>query len=317
MADDADRPDPGERGAGEQPEDASWPPRSGSPDPNGPAAPDQPTPQQPSGPWGEATGPWERSAGQPEESTAPWQAGGPTDGFIGAIGGGEAQDPWFGEDETMIHPAAAEETSALPPLDPNATSVIPPASGDNDPTRRWAARAGVPPAGSRPPQQQEWVGVEETRGGAWWMPILVSIIILILLALLGLGLWLGFRGHGSPAPAPSPSSTTTASSPSPAPSPTPSPTPSASPTPATVTMPSLHGVAFEEAQQVLTGLGLTVQVQNAPDDTLPPGTVSRTQPDAGAQVPVGSAVVVIVASAPSASPSPSLPSTPTASPTPS
>ncbi len=255
--------------------------------------------------WGESTGPWERPAGPREESTAPWQAGGPTGGGPGdAFDLGEAQDPWLGEDETRIHPAFAEEMRALPPLDPNATSVLPPARGDNDPTQRWAARAEIPPAGLREPDQQEWVEVEEARGGAWWMPILISIIILILLALLGLGLWLGFRGgRGSPGPVPSPSSTPTSSSPSPLPSPTPSPTPSASPSPALVAMPSLRGVAADEAQQVLSGLGFVVQVQQTPDNTLPPGTVLGTQPDAGAQVPVGGTVILIVAVAPSPAPS--------------
>lgn len=277
------------------------------PDPDGPAGADQPTPEQPSGVWGESNRPWERPAGPREESTAPWQAGGPTGGASGDVfAAGEAQDPWLGEDETQIHPASAEETSALPPLDPNATSVLPPAGGDNDPTRRWAARAGIPPAGLREPDQQEWVEVEEARGGAWWMPILIGIIILILLALLGLGLWLGFRGdRGSPGPVASPSSTPTLSSPSPLPSPTPSPTPSASPSPALVTMPSLRGVAADEAQQVLSGLGLVVQVQQTPDSTLPPGTVLGTQPDAGAQVPVGGTVILVVAVAPSPAPSPS------------
>src|SRR5258706_486287 len=120
----------------------------------------------------------------------------------GGGGGNEARVPGWGKEERVTRRAPGDETRIFPPLDPDATAVSPGQGEPNDPTQRWAARAGVPPAGARRPVQQEWVPVEETRGGAWWMPVLISIIVLILLALLGLGLWLAPPGHKRPPPPP-------------------------------------------------------------------------------------------------------------------
>ena len=288
----AERPtfqQPTGRGADGPPTEA-WPPTSGSPADDSPAAADQPTPQQ--------LRPGQPIEGQPIEGqpTAQWPQ----------VGGGdtEAQDPWLGQDETVIRPATGDETRSLPPLDPDATALSPGQGEPNDPTQRWAARAGVPPAGARRrPVQQEWVPVEEARGGAWWMPVLISIIVLILLALLGLGLWLALRGNNSPSPVPvSPSPGPASAAPSPTPSPTPQPSASASASPALVALPSLRGVAVEDAQRLLGDMGLTAAVQTEVDSSLPPGTVLRTVPDAGAMVAPGSQVLLIVAASPPPSP---------------
>lgn len=213
-------------------------------------------------------------------------------------------------DETAMLPPRSGDTTIIPPVRPGDTAMLPPVTDHPDEGARWAARAGVPQAAA----EEEWVPAEEP-GGAWWLPLVLGIGGLLLLALVGIGVWLAFRHSGNaPAPAPSP----TASQPaSPTPSPTPSlnPSPSASPSAAAVTLPDLRGTSVADAQRVLSGLGLASTVRNQVDDSLPAGSVVRTEPGAGSAVPPGSTVVLVVAVAPATSNVPSPSRSPSPSPT--
>jgi PASTA domain len=186
------------------------------------------------------------------------------------------------------------------------TAVMPPAAAPGEPPARWAARAGVPAGGPRQSApEQQWVPDQPAR--TWWAPILIGVAILVLVGLIALGLWVAVRSKpGTPtSPTPVPSSAAPSSA---SPSPSPSPSPSASPTAALVFVPSLHGVALNDAEQILQseGLGWTVTTQVTSD--FPAGTVIDTNPSADSQVPTGTTVKLVVATAPpspSVSPSPS------------
>ncbi|WP_432833602.1 PASTA domain-containing protein [Dactylosporangium sp. CA-092794] len=215
-------------------------------------------------------------------------------------------------DETQIQPSV-DETRVVPGGD--ATRVEPEAP-------RWTARAGVPSPGDprlrQPAPPQEWVGEEEEdpyQGRAWYTPVVVGVVAVVLVAALSVGLWLIYRatvnGENAPGEVVAPSSASSAA-PSAAPSSAPpessappsseAPPPSSAPPPGLVVIPPLRGDSLAEATVKLQVLGLNVEVQRRPDDSLPPGEVLATEPDTGQQVPAGSTVTVIVASAPSPAP---------------
>jgi beta-lactam-binding protein with PASTA domain len=74
-----------------------------------------------------------------------------------------------------------------------------------------------------------------------------------------------------------------------------------------VLLPTLRGLTLADAEQALSSMGLTYKVANRVDDTLPPGTVSGTDPEANTQVPAGSQVTLFVATAPPSSAPPESP----------
>jgi PASTA domain len=198
--------------------------------------------------------------------------------------------------------AASDETAPMEPVG-DETAPMEPVPGQA--AARWAGRAGVPsPSAQRARTEQEWQAADEEPAGAWWMPILVGIAALALVGLILLGIWLALHAQKNPPVSPTPTATASAR-PSPSPSPTPSPSPS--PSAATVLLPPLRGLTVSDAEQALTSMGLRYTTQTRVDGTLPPGTVSGTQPDANTQVPVGSRVILFVAAAPPTSAPPQSP----------
>jgi cytoskeletal protein RodZ len=211
---------------------------------------------------------------------------------------GEPQDPWSESAETQLHPVTSDETR----YDLPRTDV-----GAEDPPR-WSARAGVPVNPPRTAQPaQDWEERPEPQpGGVWWMPILIGLVVLVLLGLIGLGLWLALRASGGGSPAASASATaptSAAASPTP-PSPTPSPTPTAaSPTANLATIPSdIVGKPSDDARAELNQLGITATITTKVSGDYPPGTVIGSDPNPGSQVPVGTQITLIVAAAPSPTP---------------
>ncbi|MEN3308080.1 MAG: hypothetical protein V7603_4282 [Micromonosporaceae bacterium] len=200
-----------------------------------------------------------------------------------------------GPDATVPVPRTLDQTAPMPPVPDEAP--------------RWAGRAGVTPPTTRPVPavEPDWPAAGPGQSRTWWLPILVGIAALALVGLILLGIWLALRGQNAPVVSSSP---TVAPSSAAAPSPSPSPPPSASPSAATVLLPTLRGLTLGDAEQALTSMGLTYTVQNRVDGSLPPGTVSGTQPDANSQVPAGSQVILFVTTAaPSSAPPESPPST--------
>ncbi|WP_027661620.1 Stk1 family PASTA domain-containing Ser/Thr kinase [Salinispora fenicalii] len=246
------------------------------------------------------------------------------------------------DDETR--PLPADQTAPLPPADQTAplpptdqTAPLPPTGGP----AAWLGRAGVPPP--RPPEYQEatgWYG--EPNGRRWWSPILWGVIVL-LLAAFGTGLWLAL-GAGddeqvTPDSSPSataPSATAPSASPIPtsatptataptttaptttaptttAPTTTAPTTPSPTGEPGEVPMPPVVNRPLTTAQVILDQAGLAYRVRYRTSNQ-PSGIVIGTEPRAGALVPEG-AVVVLVVSSPGSSPERPTP-TPTPEPTP-
>ncbi|HEX6500984.1 MAG TPA: PASTA domain-containing protein [Micromonosporaceae bacterium] len=266
MVDDRHLPDDGQPGDVTPGDDAA---RAGGTTPGGGTAPG------PGGTPGDATAQW---TPEDEEDT------------------GRPADPWAGRDE---EPEVAGEsgapTTVLPPTPPDATNVLPPPD-----TARWAARAEVPPP--RPVATESWVEEPPPPRRSWW-PVLIGLLILVLLALIAIGVWLALRGDRPVAP-PSPTGTPSAS-PSASPTPTRSLTPSSAPTTTqTVVIPPLVGVPVDDAAALLDQAGLRYRIQRRVDGSVPAGTVLATNPAAGAEVPVGSQVTLVVASAPAPPPSP-------------
>jgi hypothetical protein len=227
--------------------------------------------------------------------------------------GRETAQPTPDADATTRLPSRTGDTTIIPPVRPDETAMLPPVTEvPGDRGARWAARAGVPPAGVD--EEEEWVPTEEP-GSPWWLPLVLGIGGLVLLALVGLGVYLAFHNRGNPAPV---VSTSPSASPSPTPSPTPSlnlsPTPSLIPSAATVALPDLRNVALADAQATLSQLGLNATVVDQPDNAVPVGTVIAMDPPPGTPVAVGSTVTLTVAVAPS--PTPSLTPSNTVSPTP-
>jgi serine/threonine-protein kinase len=82
-----------------------------------------------------------------------------------------------------------------------------------------------------------------------------------------------------------------------------------------VSLPDLRGTSVGDAQQILSGLGLTSTVRNQVDDSVPAGTVLGTDPAADSAVPAGSSVVLVVAVAPATSNPPQPSKSPSPTPT--
>jgi len=210
-------------------------------------------------------------------------------------------------------PSGGEETAFLGGGD--ETSILPqsPAPDSTERLPRWAARAGVPPAGTRPQYRtdtptEQWQADQQPER-SWWLPAVLALVALALLGVLGAGIFLIL---GSLDNEPNPVTTTTASA-SPTPSPTaPSPTapsPTPSPTaPAQVAVPSVVGMTRLAAEQALVTAGLTSVTQTRVVEGATPGRVVEVSPAVGTLVPVGSQVTLIVAAVPPTTEPPPTPS---------
>ncbi|GGM50738.1 PASTA domain-containing protein [Dactylosporangium sucinum] len=247
-------------------------------------------------PYRPPTDPWEESASTEERWAEPHQPPGPETPPYGPVSG------------------APEETAPHRPVSgapgPGDTTPYRPVPAEPD-TERWTARANV-----RQPAPEEWVEEEDPyQGRSWFTPVIVGIVGLLLFGGLSVGLFLIYRatenGANAPvAPGPAP---TAAGSPAPSPTPEPSSAPpptsgppatSAAPPAGPVTVPRLRGDSLAEATVKLQALGLDVAVERRADDSLPPGEVLATRPDEGETVQPGGTVTVVVATAPTSSPSP-------------
>ncbi|MGK5445117.1 PASTA domain-containing protein [Micromonospora sp. URMC 105] len=189
------------------------------------------------------------------------------------------------------------------PLPPNA---VPEQTAPAAPAV-WSGRAGVPPP--RPVDYREpteWYG-EEQRGRRWWMPILLGILALLLLAALGTGIWLVLRAaeerDREPTLPPSPTSVpvTTAAPTSAAPT-TGAPSTPATTAPARIPVPPLVGLPRASAERILDRLDLSYRVRTRESAEQPPGTVIETDPEAGELVDADDEVTLVVAAAPSPTP---------------
>jgi membrane peptidoglycan carboxypeptidase len=103
---------------------------------------------------------------------------------------------------------------------------------------------------------------------------------------------------------------------------TPSTTPTEAPTeqateqaPQTVAVPNLEGKYEADATATLAALGLTPNVVSESSDSVSSGRVVRVDPKAGAQVPAGSAVTIVVSTGPKPQPTQPPPQNPTPTPT--
>lgn len=195
----------------------------------------------------------------------------------------------------------------------NFESAEPGQRGEVNHTRevnpRWSARAGVPPpwanphpAGSEPggAQGRHWDPEDDRYEQRWWLPIVFGLVALLLLAVLAFGIWLIVRAWDAGTPPPIPTTTSATESPS-APPTTAATTrpPSAGPTtPAGVVMPSLVGLPQDLAQSRLDQLGLNYRLRFRPSRNQAAGTVLATDPEAGAPVRSGEAVILVIAEAP-------------------
>jgi len=223
----------------------------------------------------------------------------------------------------------ADETAAIPPLDPaeratpaertgaGATAPLPPVSGPVPPdgTRvmppveeepaRWAASAQVrPPRPGGAPVAYEYAEEPVPIGPGdrnWLLPVVVGAVALLLLGALLTGLWLIFTAGADRGPAPvasGPVGTSAATTEAA----TSAPPTSAAPTsevPETVEVPRLRGLSEDEARQRLSDVGLRVEVERRPTTTADPGTVLEVQPGEGTEVAANSVVRIVVADAPS------------------
>ncbi|MFF3853003.1 PASTA domain-containing protein [Micromonospora sp. NPDC002575] len=206
---------------------------------------------------------------------------------------------------------AGDQTRPLPKRDGQARPE--PAGG-----QVWSGRAGVPPP--RPAEYGaptgEWYA-EEQPGRRWWTPILLGVVALLLLGLLGVGFWLALSAGGGTGPEETPSAGPT-SAPATTGAPTtgattggPSTTPATTPpatTPAGVPMPPLVGLPRATAERILDRLGVEHRVETRESDR-PAGTVLETDPGAGALVPAGGQVTLVVAASPTPTSSAAAPTT--------
>jgi hypothetical protein len=236
------------------------------------------------------------------------------------------------DDATQIHQPDPDATRVTGP-DPDAPRVGRPADATSlqppvEDVPRWTARAGVPQPGDprlRPPVVPPYAEQESYddpyEGRSWFRPVLIGGLVVLLVAGLSVGLWLIYRAteNGQNAPgevsapvttvAPPPSSQAPPSSvPPSSEAPSSSPPPPSSAPPAAVAIPPLRGNSLADATVKLQVLGLNVQVQRVPDESLPAGEVLATQPGEGTSVAPGSTVIVFVAAPREPSPSPTKPS---------
>ncbi len=274
-----------------------------------------------------------RQPGDPDEPTREHPDSAPA-GDAPTVGGSPApgEPRWPGgplpggaDQPTREQPAALDEPyfdpTLAPPSDPYVDDIAVTTAADDhsyqpddgDPGRpgsSWSGRAGVPPPGTRPAAPDEEWQEPERRGGAWYLPALVGVLLALLLGLVGLGLWLGLKDHGKPTPTATATPRPTATTPSVArTSAKPTASATGAPSAATVELPDLSKVSYADAAGALHGLGLVAKRIDEVNDSLPEGTVIRTDPGPG-QVPVGSVVTLFVAK-------PAPPTTAPASPTPS
>jgi hypothetical protein len=192
----------------------------------------------------------------------------------------------------MPAPEAAPATEAAVPAGPASAPTTPAAPGGDHPPQKWAARASVPT--SRDAEESaEWeLGGPPGRGVL--VPVLLAILILVLLTLGAFGIWLGLRGPSEPGPTPTtPVGPTTAST-----TPSRPTTPPVTTPPAQVTLEDYRGRPADDVIAALTGLGLAPQRVDEANAEVPAGRVIRTEPGAGAKVPVGGAVKVFVSTGP-------------------
>jgi hypothetical protein len=228
--------------------------------------------------------------------------------------------PDTGGDETVLAPRA-DATSVMPAVagDPGRSEAAArAAAGQND---AWSGRAEV--RSPRPGQGGDFTGEgwdgeppEREPRGKWWLPIVIGIAVLVLLAVLGVGVWLIAKNSGSDDGTPAPTSTATATT-APTTEATTTP-PTTAPTtttttepaePAEVTVPALKGLSSADARQALDRSGLAYRLRFVTSTDADPGTVIDCDPAEGEQVPSDTTVTLIIAAAPSSSP--------TVSPTPS
>lgn len=281
-----------------------------------------------------------------ETSVLPAAQTAPPDGDETAVmahGGekaGASQVP-AGGDETQVL-AAADATQVLPDGDAtqviangDQTAVIPPRGGRPapgvdqtavlPPTPAWAGRAEVRRPGAGGVRQavppDEWQDYEDT-GRRWWLPIVLGILGLLMLGVLGAGVWLIIRTQNDkPAPATSATASVRPSQTSASPSPT-----TASPSrtasgPVQVLVPPLVGLTADQAETLLQQNHLNFQLLYRYDPNTLVGNVIEANPVAGTLIDRGGTVTLVISSAASSSPSPSLsansvsPSATSASPT--
>jgi hypothetical protein len=207
-------------------------------------------------------------------------------------------------DETAPLPAAGEraldETARIPAegAEPAETAALPSAG-------TWYARAEVPrpgaPADYGYADQRYAPGPDE--GGRWWLPIVIAVVALLLLGVLGYGIWLiSSANEGSESPAPA--LTTSAPSrrtPTTPPARTTKP-PVTATAPASVPVPRVIGLSAADARAALDSVGLASRLAFRPSDTAPAGTVIAAEPPPGTQVPPGTEITLVIASAPRTTP---------------
>jgi hypothetical protein len=210
-----------------------------------------------------------------------------------------AVDPW----------AAGDVTAVGPQVDgPDATTVAPRVE---DAQPRWTARAAVRP-GTPDAQPADWPEDDPYHGRSWLRPVIIGIVVLVLLAMLVVGVWLLLKRTPTVAPGPVGSASPSAAVTSTSRAPSPTRATSAPPTTAAATsaaaamvpVPDVVGAPAAEARRTLTGAGLTVREQRRTVVTEEPGTVLEITPAAGTSVPVGSEVVIVVATRPPRSSAP-------------
>jgi hypothetical protein len=224
-----------------------------------------------------------------------------------------------GGDETVVSPRP-DATSVMPAAvrDPGrAEAAARAAAGRND---LWSGRAEVRPP--RPgqggdytgtlPADEGWDGEPPGREprGKWWSPIVIGIAVLVLVALLGWGVWLIAKSAGSDSGTPTPTATATTTAPATT-RPTTEPTTESTTTqatteptgPAAVTVPACKGLSSADARQALDRTGLAYRLRFVTSTDADPGTVIDCDPAEGEQVPPDTKVTLIIAAAPSSSPS--------------
>lgn len=241
-------------------------------------------------------------AGRPADDREPPEATDPT----------RPADPWVHNAETVMHqPVPGPDRAG----DPGATQVNRPVDATAvggapvDPPH-WVARANVDPQRPRsslPPAWEEDPAREDDPygGRSWFTPVIVAVVGLVLLFLVGIGIFLIYRNNAkAPPPQPSPTvasvAPTTGAAPTSA-APTSAAPSSAAPTtagPAIAVIPTLRGVAQQDATNQLKALGFNVNVLMIDDPTVLPGTVSHTDPAEGTPVTTGSTITIFVANQP-------------------